>query len=107
MSGNGTRGLCALAAGTALAAFTLVTAGAAGAAPGSRMVPGRSRDRAPGRCPGFAAMGEALQRTGQQLRRGLRGEFGAKDSPDADRIMHGMLKTDAATRSWLPTSPAP
>ncbi len=22
-------------------------------------------------------------------------EFGAKDSPDADRIMHGMLKTDA------------
>jgi PhnB protein len=25
------------------------------------------------------------------------GEFGAKDSPDADRIMHGMLQTDAGT----------
>ena len=35
MSGKVTRGLCALAAGTALAAFTLVTAGAAGAAPGA------------------------------------------------------------------------
>ena len=35
MNGKVTRGLCALAAGTALAAFTLVTAGAAGAAPGA------------------------------------------------------------------------
>jgi len=35
MSGKVTRGLCALAAGTALATFTLVTAGAAGAAPGA------------------------------------------------------------------------
>jgi len=35
MSGKVTRGLCVLAAGTALAAFTLVTPGAAGAAPGS------------------------------------------------------------------------
>jgi len=35
MSGKVTRGLCALATGTALAAFTLVTPGAAGAAPGS------------------------------------------------------------------------
>ena len=35
MSRKVTRGLCAVAAGTALAAFTLVTAGAAGAAPGA------------------------------------------------------------------------
>ena len=35
MSRKVTRGLCALTAGTALAAFTLVTAGAAGAAPGA------------------------------------------------------------------------
>jgi WD40 repeat protein len=35
MSGKVTRGLCALAAGTALAAFTSVTAGTAGAAPGA------------------------------------------------------------------------
>ena len=35
MSRKVTRGLCALAAGTALASFTLVTAGAAGAAPGA------------------------------------------------------------------------
>ena len=35
MSGKVTRGLCALAAGTALAAFALVTAGGAGAAPGA------------------------------------------------------------------------
>ena len=35
MSGKVTRGLCAVAAGTALAAFTSVTAGTAGAAPGA------------------------------------------------------------------------
>jgi outer membrane protein assembly factor BamB len=35
MSGKVTRGLCAVAAGTALAVFTSVTAGTAGAAPGA------------------------------------------------------------------------
>ena len=39
MSGNVTRGLCVLAAGTALSAFTVVTAGAAGAAPGAAWSP--------------------------------------------------------------------
>ena len=52
MSGNVTRGLCALAAGTALAAFTLVTAGAAGAAPGAARSPAAAGTGRPAGAPG-------------------------------------------------------
>ena len=52
MSGNVTRGLCALAAGTALAAFTLVTAGAAGAAPGAAWSPAAAGTGRPAGAPG-------------------------------------------------------
>ena len=49
MSGNVTRGLCALAAGTALAAFTLVTAGAA---PGAARSPAAAGTGRPAGAPG-------------------------------------------------------
>ncbi len=52
MSGKVTRGLCALAAGTALAAFTLVTAGAAGAAPGAARSPAAAGTGRPAGAPG-------------------------------------------------------
>ena len=52
MSGNVTRGLCALAAGTALAAFTLVTAAAAGAAPGAARSPAAAGTGRPAGAPG-------------------------------------------------------
>ena len=52
MSGNVTRGLCALAAGTALAAFTLVTAGAADAAPGAAWSPAAAGTGRPAGAPG-------------------------------------------------------
>ena len=52
MSGKVTRGLCALAAGTALAAFTLVTAGAAGAAPGAAWFPAAAGTGRPAGAPG-------------------------------------------------------
>ena len=52
MSGNVTRGLCALAAGTALAAFSLVTAGAAGAAPGAARFPAAAGTGRPAGAPG-------------------------------------------------------
>ena len=52
MSGKVTRGLCALAVGTALAAFTLVTAGAAGAAPGAARSPAAAGTGRPASVPG-------------------------------------------------------
>jgi hypothetical protein len=52
MSGNVTRGLCALAAGTALAAFTLVTAGTADAAPGAARSLAAAGTRHPAGAPG-------------------------------------------------------
>ena len=52
MSGKVTRGLCALAAGTALAAFTLVPAGAAGAAPGAARSPAAAGTGRPAGAPG-------------------------------------------------------
>ncbi len=52
MSGKVTRGLRALAAGTALAAFTLVTAGAAGAAPGAARSPAAAGTGRPAGAPG-------------------------------------------------------
>ncbi len=52
MSGKVTRGLRALAAGTALAAFTLVTAGAAGAAPGAARSPAAAGTGHPAGAPG-------------------------------------------------------
>ena len=52
MSGKVTRGLCALAAGTALAAFTSVTAGAAGAAPGAARSPAAAGTGRPAGAPG-------------------------------------------------------
>ena len=52
MSGKVTRGLCALAAGTALAAFTSVPAGAAGAAPGAARSPAAAGTGRPAGAPG-------------------------------------------------------
>ena len=52
MSGKMTRGLCALAAGTALAVSTLVTAGAAGAAPGAARSPAAAGTGRPAGAPG-------------------------------------------------------
>jgi len=49
MSGKVTRGLCALAAGTALAAFTLVTTGAA---PGAAWSPVAAQTGRPAGAPG-------------------------------------------------------
>jgi hypothetical protein len=73
MSGKVTRGLCALAAGTALAAFTSVTAGAADAAPGAARSPAAAGTGRPAGAPGSQLWVRLYNGPGNKLRRGLLG----------------------------------